>query len=100
MLAHERLELGGQPRVAAERELGIDAELERGESQLFQARDRRLRERGVGEVRERCAAPEAERLVEQPTASSASPRANARSPSATRRSKCRRSNCPGSTRKA
>ena len=65
VLVHERLELGDEPAVLAERELGLDALLERGEAQLLEPRDRRRRERLVGEVGERRAAPQRERLAQQ-----------------------------------
>ena len=65
MVPDERLELRQHGGVAAERELRLEALLERGEPQLLEPRDRRLRERLVGEVGERCAAPEPERTTEQ-----------------------------------
>ena len=66
MLTDERLELGNELRVAAEREVGIDPQLERGEARSLEALGLRLRENVVGELGERLAAPEAERLAEQP----------------------------------
>ncbi len=49
-----------------EREVGIDPPLDRQQAQLLQTRDRRLRERLVGEIRERRPTPEPERLAQQP----------------------------------
>src|SRR5215204_5860817 len=56
------LELGDERRVAAEREVGVDPVLERGEPLLLEPRDLRLRERLVAEVGERTPAPQRERL--------------------------------------
>ena len=64
MLADEHLELGDELGVAAEREVGFDAPLERAQAELFEAADLGLRERLVGEVGERRPAPEAERVAE------------------------------------
>jgi hypothetical protein len=44
--------------VAAEREVGLDPLLERGEAEFLEPSDLGLRERLVGEVRERVAAPQ------------------------------------------
>ena len=57
-------------RVPAERELGLDALLERGQPHLLEPLDRDLRERLVGEVGERRAAPERERLAQEIDAAS------------------------------
>ena len=51
--------------MPAEGEIRFDPALERGQAQLLEARDRRLRERLVGEVGERRPAPERERLTER-----------------------------------
>ena len=51
--------------MAAEREIGVDALLERDGAELLEARDLGLGERLVEEVRERGAAPERERLAER-----------------------------------
>ena len=51
--------------VTAERELGVDLQLERGDAQLGEPRDRRLGELLVGDVRERVAAPQCEGPVER-----------------------------------
>jgi hypothetical protein len=64
MLGDQRLQLADELAVAAEREPGLDALLERREPQVVEPRDLRLRERLVGEVGERRAAPECHRLVE------------------------------------
>ena len=66
MRAHERLELGHELGVAAEREVGLDAQLERGEAHLLEA----LRISGCASSSsarsgEGFAAPEADRLAEQ-----------------------------------
>ena len=50
--------------MAAQREVGVDALLDDDGSQLLEARDLRLRERLVDEVRERRSAPERERLAQ------------------------------------
>ena len=63
VLADERLELGDQGRVAAERQIGLDALLERQQPELVEPGDLGLRELLVGEVRERRAAPHVERLA-------------------------------------
>ena len=65
VLGDERLELGHERRVPAERELGLDPLLERREPQLLEPLDGRARERLVREVGERRPAPEVERLAEQ-----------------------------------
>ena len=57
----QRLELGQDVLVAAEREVGLDPILERGEPQVLEPPDLVLRERLVREVGERRAAPERER---------------------------------------
>ena len=61
----ERLELGDELGVTAEREVGVDALLDDDGSQLLEARDLRLRERLVDEVGERRPAPERERLAQR-----------------------------------
>jgi hypothetical protein len=58
----QRLQLADDLRVPAELELRLDELLERGHAQVVQARDLALREGLVGEVVERAAAPEGERL--------------------------------------
>ena len=65
MLPDERLQLADHARVAAEHELGIDAELERGQMELFETRDRCLRERRVGEVGQRWSAPQPKGFPQQ-----------------------------------
>ena len=50
--------------MAAQRQVGVDALLDDDGSQLLEARDLRLRERLVDEVRERRPAPERERLAQ------------------------------------
>ena len=51
ILADERLELGDELGVAAEREIGIDPQLERGKTGSLEALDLRLRGRVVGQLR-------------------------------------------------
>lgn len=60
----ELLQLADDVRVPAEGEIGLDPPLERGQAQLLEPGDRRLRERLVGEVGERWAAPEGEGLAQ------------------------------------
>ena len=64
VLRDETLELADELRMAAEREIGLDPLLERREAKLLEADDRGLGELLVGEVRQRRAAPERERLAE------------------------------------
>jgi hypothetical protein len=59
---HEPLELGNELSVAAEREVGLDSQLECGQMRSPEALNLRLRGRIVGEVRQWLAAPEVERL--------------------------------------
>ena len=61
----ERLELGDELGVAAQREVGLDALLDDDGAQLLEPGDLRLRERLVDEVGERRAAPERERLAQR-----------------------------------
>ena len=58
MLGAERLELGNERELAAERELGIDPFLDRREPQLLEPLDLHPRERLELEVGERAAVPE------------------------------------------
>ena len=64
MLLEERVELTREFRVPAGLEVGIDPVLQRREAQLFEAGDLRLGEGLEGEVAERRAAPECERLAQ------------------------------------
>ncbi len=61
MLAHERLELGNDFSVSAEREIRVDPRLRAGESKLLEPRDLRLRESLEPNVCERGPAPEPQR---------------------------------------
>ena len=61
----QRLELGDQLLVAAERELGVDPLLERYQPQLLETRRLGLGEGLEGEVGKGCAAPRRERLAER-----------------------------------
>ena len=65
MLPYERLELADQPGVAAAGEVRVDPIAEACQAQVLQPRDLRLREAGVGNVGERGAAPQRERLPER-----------------------------------
>ena len=65
VLLDQALELTHQLRVAAERQLRLDQQLEARDPQVLEARDLRLRERLVGEVGQRRAAPQRERLLER-----------------------------------
>src|SRR5205807_1316098 len=62
MLCDKRLKLSDELRVAAEGEIGLDSLHDCDHAALLQELSRRERERLVGEVRERRAAPERERL--------------------------------------
>ena len=64
MRGHERLELRHQLGVAAEREVGLDTQLERAEPQLLQPRDLGLSELLVGQVGQRRPAPQRECLAQ------------------------------------
>ncbi len=64
MLCGERLQLADQLAVATERDVRLDAKLERGQANLLEPRDRGLGEALVAEVRERRAPPERERLAQ------------------------------------
>ena len=61
MLSYERLELGDQLSVMAERQVGLGAVLERDQAQLLQPSCLVLRKGLVGEVRQRRPAPQGER---------------------------------------
>ena len=78
----ERLELGDELCVAPEREVRLDALLERDGAQLLEPRDLRLRERLVEEVGERGAAPERERLAQRALGGSGVPPSSAACPPA------------------
>ena len=61
----ERFELADLLRVVTKVELGLDALLDGGEAQLLEMCDLGMRERLVGEIRERRAAPEPQRLSQE-----------------------------------
>src|SRR5439155_5442065 len=61
MSRHERLQLGGEIVVSAERQVGLESILRRGDVQLLEPRDLLVRKSLVREVRERRPTPEAER---------------------------------------
>jgi hypothetical protein len=65
ILAHQRLELAHELASAADREVRLEAELDRPQAELFEADDLGLREGFVRHVRERRPAPELERLAKQ-----------------------------------
>src|SRR4051794_41867488 len=66
MLAHQRLELADHARVTAKRQFGVHALLDRHQPQLLEPGDLSLRERLVGEVRQRRPPPQRQR-GSQPT---------------------------------
>lgn len=65
MRGDEPLELADEVVVFAEREVGVDPILERGQPSLFEALRFRGRERFEREIRKRRAAPQRERLVQE-----------------------------------
>ena len=65
VLADQRLQRRDHVGVAAEGELRLDELLARGDPLLLEPGDRRLGERLVGEVGQRCAAPEREAALER-----------------------------------
>ena len=64
VLGDECLELADQLVVAPEREVGVDPELDRCQPDLLEPGDRRLGEALVGEVRERRAPPQRQRVAQ------------------------------------
>ena len=62
IVAHEPFELPDELRSAAKFQLGLDPLLDRGQAELLEAGRFVLGEALVGEVAERCAAPELERF--------------------------------------
>ena len=64
MLARERFELADQLRVPSQRQVGLDALLQRGEPPLLQTRRLPLGEGRVGDVRERRPVPERQRVAQ------------------------------------
>src|SRR5215217_158980 len=65
MQLDKRFQLADQLRVAAQRELGLDALLDGGQVKLLKPGDLALRKRLVRELGERRAAPQRERLAQQ-----------------------------------
>src|SRR5215204_4329777 len=65
MLADEPPELGDEVGMAAERQVGLDPLLERGQAQLLEPADLLAGEVLIGEVGERRTAPEGERLAQE-----------------------------------
>ena len=83
MLGDQRVELADHLGVPAGREVGVDRHLRRAQPQIVEAADLGGRERLVGDVRERVAVPQRERLARRATPSSSrSKRAASTSPSA------------------
>ncbi len=66
MVGDEHLELADEPLMMGERELHFDPLFDEGNAHLLQTSDVRLRELLVGEVRQRCAAPQRLGLRERP----------------------------------
>ena len=64
VLARQRLQLADELVVAADREIGVDPVLERGQPQLAEPRDLALDERLVGQVGQRRPAPQRERRAQ------------------------------------
>src|SRR5439155_16610257 len=67
MLSDQRVQLGYGLGVAAEREVRFEPMLERNQAELFEPADLVAREVLVAELRQRRAAPEAERLAQHPS---------------------------------
>ena len=65
VLAYERFELGYELAVSTQFEVCVDSVLDRCQPHLFEASDLRLRERLVGEVLKRRAAPKCKRPAQQ-----------------------------------
>ena len=65
MLVDERLQLGDEPGVAAECQVGVHAPLQSGQPDLLEAADLRLRKRLVLQVGQRQPAPQAKRVPEE-----------------------------------
>jgi len=61
---HQRFQLDDHVLVTTQLEVGLDPVLEGGQTKILEPPDLVLRERLVGEVGQRGAAPERERLVE------------------------------------
>ena len=62
LLGHQRLELADHLAVPPGRQVTVDGQLDRGQAQLLQAADLRGGERLVGDVGQRRAAPQRQRL--------------------------------------
>ncbi len=65
MAGHQLAELTGQQAVLAQRQPGLGLLFQRGQPLLLQPRDRRLSKHGVGEVRQRRASPQCQRIGKQ-----------------------------------
>ena len=96
MLSDELVELLEDVVLAPHGEVGLDSLFQRGEVEVLEARDLLLRERVVGEVDERRAAPQAKARGAF-SGVVGSPAANASLPSSSRCRNRSTSRCPGST---
>ena len=65
MTGHQFAELTGQQAVLAQRQPRLGLLFQRDQPLLLQPRDRRLSKHGVGEVRQRRAPPQCQRIGEQ-----------------------------------
>jgi hypothetical protein len=65
MLVDEHFELPDELTVPTQGQVCLDAQLERSQAKLLEAKDRRLRERLAREIGESRPAPEAKRIAEQ-----------------------------------
>ena len=63
---HQLAELAGQQAVLAQRQPGLGVVFHRDQPLLLQPRDRRLGEQRVGEVRQRRASPQSQRIGQKP----------------------------------
>ena len=98
MQLDKRFQLADQLRVAAQRELGLDALLDGGQVKLLKPGDLALRKRLVRELGERRAAPQPERLAQQLQRPLRGPPDERPAALPSRRSKRSRSSSPGPTR--
>ena len=66
MIGHQLTELTGQQAVLAQRQPDLGLLLQRDQPLLLQPRDRCPNEHGVGEIRQRRASPQGQRIGQQP----------------------------------
>ena len=64
MIGHQFAQLTGQQAVLAQRQPSLGLLLQRDQPSLLQPRDRRPGKHGVGEIRERRASPQCQRIGE------------------------------------